>query len=105
MDVNGVWGLGLFMLGVHRHAELEITHPESPCLFPETFSLGEAPAPHLTPLPELLSGRKEWRASSWEGDTAVQPQGELLQLFFTSPGIRVHAPRLQTALMLKLRMP
>lgn len=87
------WGLRLCM-----HAELEITHPDSLCLFLRHFSLGKHPAPHLLPVPGLLSGRKGWRESICDVNTASTSA-------FHKSWSWMHSPILETMLVLKVHMP
>lgn len=101
-------GLGLCVLGVHMHAELEITHRDSPCLFPGTFSFGEASCFPPAPSTGIALWEKRMKREfppSGRGNPGVRLQRELPQLLFASPEARMHAPRLQTVLMLKVHMP
>ena len=99
--------MGLCVLGVHMHAELEITHPDSPCLLPETFSFGEAPCSPPAPGTGIaLWEKRTERAQLGGGCCCAAPRGASTTSFHVkSPEARMHAPKLQTALMLKVHMP
>lgn len=80
-------------------------NPDSPCLFLRHFFLGRHPAPHLPPVPGLLSVRKEWAESVCDVDVALWLEEQLPQVLFTSSEARMHSPRLETMLVLKVHMP
>lgn len=92
-DSLDAYGLRLCM-----RAELEITHPHSLCLFLRHFSLGRHHAPHLPTVPGLLSGRKGWRESICDLNTALTSA-------LHKSWSWTHSPSLETMLVLKVHMP
>lgn len=81
---------------------------DSHSLFLRHFFSGRHPAPHLSPVPGLFLVRKEWTESVCDVNTvntALWLQEQFPQVLFTSSEARMHSPRLQTMLVLKVHMP